>query len=244
MTMGKWRMGKEGKLKHVPRPYIIGLAAALIVQIAFWSQAHVIRIPWAGVSIAPSPAIAAVLGLGDRQLYYRAATFGLQGMGDWAGEMTPLVQYDYARLAGWFTLLSKMDPASHYAPSLAAYYFGASRDPGQVRQIIPYLRQLAGSNPEKHWRWMAYSVYLARYRVKDPILALEISQQLAVLPVADMPIWTRQLPAFVLADAGEREAARDILEAILATTPDLHPSERYFMRDYIDSRLGFSPKIP
>ncbi|MDP1671104.1 MAG: hypothetical protein Q8L63_03355, partial [Alphaproteobacteria bacterium] len=103
-----------------------------------------------------------------------------------------------------------------------------------------YLQQLAAENPRLHWRWLAYSVYLARYRVKDPVLGLELAKQLAALPVSDMPIWTRQLPAFVLADAGEREAARDILEAILATTPDLHPTEQFFIRNYIDSRLGFT----
>lgn len=236
-------MGGQGKLRHVPRLYILALLAGLAGQLLFWSQAHDLRIPWSGVSLAPTPAAARITGLGDTQFYYRAAGLGLQNMGDWAGELTPLVVYDYGRLAGWFTLLSQMDPKSQYVPSFAAYYFGQSRDPDQVRQIIGYLQQLAVENPQQHWRWLAYGAYLARYRVKDPVLGLALAKQLAALPAENMPVWTRQLPAFVLADAGEREAARDILEAILMTTPDLHPAEQFFIRNYIDTRLGFPDEI-
>ncbi len=207
----------------------------------FWSQARDIRIPWSGVSMAPPPPAARAMGFGDAQFYYRAAALGLQNMGDWAGTLTPLTHYDYGRLAGWFTLLSHMDPNSDYVPSLAAYYYGLSRNPEQVRHVIGYLQKLGADNPKRHWRWLAYSVYLARYRVKDTVLGLELAKQLAALPVEDMPIWTRQLPAFVLAGAGEREAARDILEAILAGAPDLPPAEQYFIRNYIDLRLGFAP---
>ncbi len=235
-------MGTQGKFRHVPRIYIIALLVALTGQTLFWSQARGLRIPWAGVSLAPTPATARAIGLGDTQLYYRAAGLGLQNIGDWAGELTPLARYDYARLAGWFTLLSQMDPRGQYVPSLAAYYFGASQDPAQVRHVIGYLQNLGAGSPERHWRWLAYSVYLARFRVKDTGLGLELAKQLAALPVRDMPIWTRQLPAFVLSDVGEREAARDILEAILAETPDLHPAEQFFIRNYIDTRLGFSSK--
>ena len=157
-------MGGQGKLRHVPRFYILALLAGLAGQLLFWSQAHDLRIPWSGVSLAPTPAAARITGLGDTQFYYRAAGLGLQNMGDWAGELTPLVAYDYGRLAGWFTLLSQMDPKSQYVPSFAAYYFGQSRDPDQVRQIIGYLQQLAVENPQQHWRWLAYGAYLARYQ--------------------------------------------------------------------------------
>ncbi|MCK9991582.1 MAG: hypothetical protein Dbin4_00102 [Alphaproteobacteria bacterium] len=235
-------MGGEGKLRHVPPPFIAALIVALAAQILFWSEAQNIRIPWSGVELAPTPIAARATALGDTQFYYRTAGLGLQNMGDWAGEMTPLAQYDYGRLRGWFRLLSQMDPESQYAPSLAAYYYGFSPDPDDVRQVIGYLQEIAADKPRAHWRWLAYSVYLARYRVKDPQLGLALARQLAALPVADMPVWTRQLPAFVLADAGEKEAAKDILEAILATTPDLHPAEQFFIRNYIATRLGFSSK--
>lgn len=233
--------GAQGALRLVPRRYFAVLLAGLVAQSVFWVQAHTIRIPWDGVDPAPSESLADVIGLGDDQLFYRAAALGLQNEGDWAGELTPLSRYDYARLAAWFGLLSRIDPKSQYAPTMAGYYFGQSRDPQQVRLIVGYLRQLAAAHPQRQWRWLAYSVYLARHRIKDQALALELAYQLAALPVVGLPIWTRQLPAFVLADTGDREAARDILEAILDSTPDLQKSEQYFMRNYIDTKLGFAP---
>ncbi|MEQ1887774.1 MAG: hypothetical protein ABL951_01185 [Alphaproteobacteria bacterium] len=225
----------------MPRSAFAALLAGLALQVLYWVPAHNIRVPWTGVGLAPSPVLARAFSLGDDQLYYRAAALGLQNEGDWAGELTPLANYDYARLSGWFGLLSGIDTKSQYAPTLAGYYFGQSRNPEQVRLIVAYLQQLAAAHPQTHWRWLAYSVYLARHRIHDLVLALELAYQLAALPVADMPIWTRQLPAFVLADTGEKEAARDILEAILESTPDLQKAEQNFMRNYIGTRLGFSP---
>lgn len=237
-------MDNEGKLRHVPRCYFLMLLAALAGQILFWQQARDVRVLWSGVSTAPAPEMAMVMGLGDGQLYYRFSGLGLQNLGDWAGAVTPFSQYDYGRLAGWFRLLSQLDPGSHYVPALAAYYYGQSNDPGQLRQIIGYLRGIAVQNPNRHWRWLAYSAYLARYRVKDPVLGLELAKQLAGLQAAGLPVWTRQMPAFVLAEQGDVEAARDILETILATTPDLPQAEQKFMRSYIDDRLGFNPRKP
>ena len=51
-----------------------------------------------------------------------------------------------------------------------------------------------------------------------------------------LPIWTRQMPAFVLAKVGAKEAARDLMEAILED-PNVPPEEQQFMREFIDERL-------
>jgi len=237
-------MQGQGSLRNVPRKYFAVLLAGLLTQMLFWAHSHTPRNEWRAVRLAaPSAALADALRVADDQFTYRALALGLQNAGDFAGEMTPLKDFDYGRLAGWFSLLSEIDPDSQYIPALAGYYYGQSRNPDQLRHIVTYLQQLAVKYPQKHWRWLAYSVYLARHRIKDQSLALELAYQLAALQVADLPIWTRQMPAFVLADIGEKEAARDILEAILATSPDLQQAEQNFIRNYIDTRLGKIPEI-
>ncbi len=233
-------MRNTASLKHVPRRYFAALFIALAGQLLFWPQAQGLRPPRSGLGMAPPPAVARVISFGDDQLFYRAAGLTLQNAGDWAGTLTPLAAYDYTRLIGWLELAAQMDRRSQYAPMLAGFYFGQSKNPEQVRLIIGHLRRLAAQNPQRHWRWLAHGVYLARYKVKDAALALELARQLAALPATNKPVWTRELPAFVLAEAGERQAARDILEAILASTPDLHPSEQTFIRNYIDKRLSNS----
>ena len=59
---------------------------------------------------------------------------------------------------------------------------------------------------------------------------------LAALDAPGLPIWTRQMPAFVLAKVGAKEAARDLMEAILED-PNVPPEEQEFMRAFIDERL-------
>jgi hypothetical protein len=47
-------------------------------------------------------------------------------------------------------------------------------------------------------------------------------------------MWARQMPAFLLAEAGEREAARDLMATILATDANLSPDEIALIERFID----------
>ena len=236
-------MGGLGKIRDAPPLYLAVFMLALGGQILFWGQTRAFHRSGEYVlEAAPAAASARIFSFGDPQFYYRAQGMRLQTAGDWAGSLTPLRHYDYARLADWFDLLSGMDGESHYVPVLAGYYYGSSHDPAQIRHIIGYLQRLGAAHPHLHWRWLAHGVYLARHRVKDQVLALELARQLAALPVPEMPVWTRQLPAFVLADMGEYAAARDILLDLLAESPEISREEQSFMRNYIEGRLGFPLK--
>lgn len=221
----------------VPLKTLAGILLALGLQAGFWWQTHDIRVGWRGVPAVPSHDVALALAFGDGQLFYRTVTFRLQNMGDEGGRVTPLEDYDYRRLTRWFRLLDDFDSRSRYLPVLVGHYFSQSQDAADVRAVIEYLREIAVREPARNWRWLAHAVYLARHRVGDMDLALELARELAALDVEGLPVWTRQMPAFVLAEVGEKEAARDLLEAIMASDPNLSPAEIRFMRNYIDARL-------
>jgi hypothetical protein len=189
---------------------------------------------WSGVPEPPPAALAPLLTLGDEQLLYRSASFGLQNMGDGGGRTTPLRDYDYARLEAWLGLLDRLDPQASYAPTLAGLYFGQTPEPEDLRRIVRYLTAVGARDPTRHWRWLAHAVYLARHRLHDLPLALEVARHLAGLAGAEAPLWVRQMPAFALAEVGEREAARDLLETILASEPNLAAREVALMRRLID----------
>ncbi len=193
---------------------------------------------WPGVPSPPPAALAPLLTLGDDQLFYRTAAFGLQNMGDGGGRTTPLAAYDYGRLDGWFRLLDRLDPAARYVPTLAGWYFGQTSQPADLRRIVAYLTAIGARDPAHNWRWLAQAVYLARHRLHDVPLALGIARHLAGLAGTQAPLWVRQMPAFVLAEVGDHEAARDLLETILATDPNLPDDERAFMRRLIDQQLS------
>ena len=212
--------------------------AALAAHAALAVQDHGLQAGWPGVPSPPPAALAPLLTLGDGQLFYRAASFGLQNMGDGGGRTTPLAAYDYGRLDRWFHLLDRLDPAAHYVPTLAGWYFGQTPEPADLRRIVAYLSAIGARDPAHNWRWLAQAVYLARHRLHDVPLALEIARHLAGLAGNEAPLWVRQMPAFVLSEVGEREAARDLLATILATDPNLPDDERVFMRRLIDQQLS------
>lgn len=158
--------------------------------------------------------------------------------------MTPLAAYDYQRLDDWLALLDQLDPEADYLPTLAGFYFGQTRDPADLRRIVAYLLRIGARDPARNWRWLAHAAYLARHRLHDLPLALEVAQHLAGLDDPAVPLWARQLPAFVLAEVGEDEAARDLLRAILATDRALSGDDVRFMERYIAGRVPGGPRAP
>jgi hypothetical protein len=216
------------------RNSLILLAAALFLHAALALQQRERRAEWPGVPPAPPALTAAALALGDAQLFYRAAALALQNMGDGGAQVTPLAEYDHARLADWLDLLDRLDPKARHAPTLAAYYFGQTPDPDGLRRIVAYLSRVGARDPARNWRWLTHAAYLARHRLNDLPLALAVARNLAGLPEGQVPLWARQMPAFLLAEAGEREAARDLMATILATDANLSPDEIALIERFID----------
>ena len=208
--------------------------AAVLAHGAFAFEHRGVQAGWPGVPGPPPAAAAPLLTLGDEQLFYRAGAFGLQNMGDGGGRIVALADYDYHRLDAWFRLLDGFDPKAHYVPTLAGWYFGQTSEPADLRQIVAYLTTVGARDPARNWPWLAQAVYLARHRLHDLPLALEIARHLAGLAGTAAPLWVQQMPAFVLAQVGEREAARDLLRTILATDRDLPADERAFMHRLLD----------
>jgi hypothetical protein len=137
-------------------------------------------------------------------------------------------------------LLHGLDPASNDVPMVAAYYFGGTRVPDDVAVIVDYL-SVIGQNPAGNkWRWLAHAVFLARHRMNDQKLALDMAYALSKMqPVGDqLPIWARQMPAFVLADTGDKQAARQLVENLLLSGDRWHGNEIEFMKYYLRHDLG------
>lgn len=216
------------------------LAGALGLNLLFWLASHDTYSRWAGVPPVPDREGALAMTLSDAQFSFRFGAMTLQNLGNSGGQVTPIRDYDYQKLAGWFALLDGLDPASDHVPMLAAYYFGATTVPEDVGVVVDYLARAGDSPVGTKWRWLAHAVFLARHRMDNLPLALDLAYKLAKLQTVDdeMPLWARQMPAFVLSAGGDHEDARKIIENILLTAPDLHPNEVNFMRVYLEEQLG------
>lgn len=217
---------------------LAALVGAFALQALFWLNTRALRPSFAVLPPVPTKEAVQALAFGDGQFLYRALGLNIQNAGDDGGRFTPLHSYDYRRLEGWFMVLDNLDPVSDFVPVVAGYYYSNTKKQDDVRHVVSYLRHHAMNDPARKWRWLAHAVYLARHRVKDQHLALEVANQLAGLRVPGLPSWTRQMPAFILADLGDDEAARAVLMSIIATDPNLPVEERAFIADYLRRRLG------
>jgi len=218
------------------------LTAAVFLNIAVWIGSSDIFAKWDGVPPVPSHGAAVIMGMGDAQFSYRFGALTLQELGDGGGQTTALKDYNYEDLGKWFALLDGLDPAADHVPMVAAYYFGGTLVPNDVRVVYDYLARV-GNNPHgQKWRWLVHAIFMARHRLYDNDLALDLAYKLSKMQLVDdeMPVWAKQMPAFVLADKGEKDDARRLVEDLLMSSDKIHPNEVGFMEYYLVHQLGVS----
>ncbi|MDE1151895.1 MAG: hypothetical protein PW788_05090 [Micavibrio sp.] len=228
---------------RIKKNVTIFLVIALALNVVVWLAANKVFAKWEGVPPVPTRSGAISMGLGDAEFAYRFGAITLQNLGDGGGQTTALKDYDYKALGNWFWLLNSLDPASDHVPMLAAYYFGGTLVPADVRVVYDYL-SVIGNNPAgQKWRWLVHAIFLARHRLYDVDLALNLAYKLSKMELVDdrMPVWARQMPALVLAEKGEKEDARRIVENLLMSSDKVHPNEIGYMEYYLTHELGVDP---
>ncbi|MGB1077470.1 MAG: hypothetical protein ACPG05_04110 [Bdellovibrionales bacterium] len=211
--------------------------SVLVAQLLFSFSVRPLRQFFEAVPPVPTEASASVKYLGDDELAYRSYGMMIQNFGTTGGHNVALKDYNFERLARWFFLEHSLDSRSDFIPFLASYYFGASQDPSKLYPVLDYLEVAGNSSKDEKWRWMGQAVYLARFRMNDNDKALELAYKLSDLYVTGMPAWTKQMPAFVQLNMGEKDAANAFMREILISDSErMHPNEVNFMVDYICNR--------
>lgn len=214
------------------------LALALLANCALWFSVRYVKPVWLNVPPPPSETSAIMSALGDPQFAYRSLGLSLQNLGDTGGRIINLSDYNYEELGRWFLLQHNLDPVSNFTPSLAAYFFGANRQSSDLGPIVDYLEQAGDVDAPQKWRWLAHAVFIARHKMKDYDRAYELAEKLAAMDRPDMPSWTKQMPAFVKNNQGEKEAAMALMLQLLETEKDtLHPSDVNAIVAYICEQI-------
>lgn len=219
---------------HIFFFFCVMLGLHAVFAFSAWS----LKARWANVPPVPGAHMAAAGGLGDREFSYRTIGLGLQNLGDTGGRSAPLKQYDYQKLVQWFFLTKTLSPYSDFVPYLAAFYFGAVQDPEKSIHLVEYLHETGKGTGKNSWRWLAQAVHIARYHVKDLDLAYRLAVELANHPDPAVAPWARQMPAFILNQQGEKEAAYVMLMTLMKEGLEtLPPQEINAMRAYICGQI-------
>ncbi len=91
------------------------------------------------------------------------------------------------------------------------------------------------------WHWLVQAIMIAKKDYKNNVLALEIANLLANNSTQDMPIWTKQFPAFIYEDMGKNCMAFFVIKNLIddyekqETNVDYYQMQ--FMRYFISKRL-------
>jgi len=197
---------------------LIGIALASIAQFAiaaYQPSGHeTSSAPWP----APAAKIIELASFGDPVPLAYMVSFALQAFENQAGSSIPFEDFDYASLISWLAMALRLDPIGQYPLLLAAQVYSQVPEPGRQRAIIAFVRISAAQDLPRRWHWLAHASLMARHRLKDTRLALALAADLASAPApVRMPGWARQMAVFLHEDLGERDAARTLLGALLAS---------------------------
>jgi hypothetical protein len=215
----------------------IALYLFLALQVTAWFYMKQYTPNLKIVPDVPSKLSVKAISLGDEQFYFRTLAFKLQNAGDTFGQFTALKDYNYNKLYHWFSLLDTLDERSNFVPALAGYYFSQTQNVPDTRYVVQYLNEHASRDLYNKWWWMGQAVYIANHKLKDKELALELAYKLASTPRDDIPLWVKQMPAFIHEQRGEEAQALQIIAHVLDNVEDIDDGELNFMSYFITDRL-------
>ena len=207
----------------------------LVFQVIAWDNLKDIKPKTEIIPAVPSEVAVEALSFGDKQFYYRVMALGFQNFGDMFGQFTPLYKYEYDKLYRWLNLLDSLDKKSSFTQSLASYYYSQTQARYDNRYISYFLYESSKDHVQDKWWWLTQSGYLANQKMNDFALALKVIEPLE--QAQDVPIWVKQLPAFIYEKTGEFDAALSIMQGLAKNADDLDAGELAFINHFIKERI-------
>ena len=124
----------------------------------------------------------------------------------------------------------QLNPLSDYPGFLASRVYSQNPDDDKVRAMISVIERLFEADPRRHWRRMTEAVLLAKHRLKDLPLALELARQVRLMPESiETPRWARDMEIIVLDEIGEKEAALRLISSLLQSGAITDRDEKRFL---------------
>lgn len=224
---------------------------AFVCQIFFWVKTESIKPNFEIVPPAPSKHVIAAVSLGDKDFLFYALATRLQNSGDVFAGFAALKLYNYKNLYDWMKRLDELNTKSHLIASLASYYYSQTQNKPDTRYIVDYLDEHVATNPPRKWWWLVQAMYIAKDTLKDKPRALELANKLSKIENDEMPLWARQMPAFISKEFGDGCSAFLIIKNLIdegsSGKRQIKKSDMDFMYHFINERLrklkksGFNP---
>ena len=186
--------------------------------------------------LPPAPGIAALrlASFGEPVALAKALMLYLQAYDYQSGSRVPYRDLDYDRLEAWLGRMLELDPQGQYPLLAASRLYAEVPVEAKQRSMLEFVYREFLLDPNRRWPWLAHATVIAKHRLHDLPLALRYAQAIQRhATAADVPLWAKQMEAFMLEDMNELEAARLVIGGYLQSGQVKDPAELRFL----DERL-------
>ena len=236
-------MRDERPLTAVPRVVVVLLAAALTLQIAWYSALPKPVARADELDAPPAVSFLRVASLGEPDAMAQLLSLYLQAFDNQPGISIPFGNLDYDRVIQWLTTILQLDPLGHYPLLMAAQVYSQVPDAARERLMADFVHREFMQEPNRRWRWLAHVTIMAKHRLHDDALALRYARDITRYATA-APHWARQMQIFILEDIGERESAKILLGGLLEGGEITDDHELHFLTERLETMKNDEKQTP
>jgi hypothetical protein len=236
------RTGNERSIASVPGAARILLVGALAVQLGLHLNAQPPKADAADLPTAPHATAAKLLSGGDPVPLAKGLMLYLQAFDQRADNRIPYSALDYDLLIPWLDLILKLDPSGQYPLHAASRLYAEVHDPAKQRKMLEFVFEKFLADPNRRWPWLAHAAAIAKHELKDLPLARKYAAAIQAHATGpSVPLWARQMEAFILEDMNELETARIMIGGFVSSGQVKDPGELRFLENRlreIESKLA------
>jgi len=179
--------------------------------------------------------------MGSEKLFSYLLVIKLQLHDNQAGKHIRYSRLDYERLVDWLDQIYQLNTQSEYPTMLASRVYSQTRDKARLKIILEYIDRTFIQNPQLHWRRLAEASVIAKHKLGDLQLALQMADKLSSQPPSvEMPRWARDMQFILLGDMNEFETPITIIVALMQSEAVNDPDEARFLNEKL---LYFQQKL-
>src|SRR6267142_5642212 len=236
----------QRSISGVPRAVMMLLALGLAAQVGLKLAAA--RPSASANELPPVPGIGALrlASFGDPVALAKGLMLYLQAFDYQAGTKVPYRDLDYGRLEAWLARILELDPQGQYPLLAASRLYAEVPVESKQRSMLEFIYRQFLLDPNRRWPWLANATVIAKHRLHDLPLALRYAQALQrYATAANVPLWAKQMEAFILEDMNELEAARVVIGGYLQSGSITDPAELRFLEKHLkdlEAKSGRTPK--
>jgi hypothetical protein len=222
--------GGERSVAQVPKAVVIGLAFLAAAQVALRLGDRSHASDASDLPAAPSASAVRLFSLGDPVPAAKLLMLYLQSFDYQSGTRLPFQALDYSRLEQWLGLVLALDPRGQYPLMAASRVYADVPQADKQRSMLDFVYREFFADPDRRWPWLAHAAAVAKHRLNDMERARLYAHAIQEHARGDaVPLWAKQMEAFILEDMSELETARIMIGGFIASGQVKHPGELRFL---------------